>query len=89
VTDYRLIPGFDRDGIYQRHPDEDFLKVAGQPDEVRYQTIRGVTMPIEPGMSSLRIEIERNKARKRMRGDDRKLANLNRAIAAAKKAQTK
>lgn len=70
--------------------DDKFLgKTHGQPEEVRYETIRGVTMPIEPGMSALRIEIQRNKAKKRMREDDRKLERLNRAIAAAKKAQTK
>lgn len=57
----------------------------GAPDGIRYETIRGVTLPIEPGMSALRIEMARNKARKRMREDDRKLANLERAIAATKK----
>lgn len=71
------------------HPDDNFMVVGdahfGQPDEVRYETIRGVTLPIEPGMSALRIEIQRNKAKKRMREDDRKLANIERAIKAQQK----
>ncbi len=68
----------------KQHPDDRMFVVGdahfGQPAEVRYETIRGVTMPIEPGMSKLRIEIERNKARKRMKEDDRKLARIEQAI---------
>lgn len=67
------------------HPNGITIGTMGQPEEIRYETIRGVTMPIEPGMSKLRIEIERNKAKKRMREDDRKLANIQRAIEATKK----
>lgn len=48
--------------------------------DVKFETIRGVTVPIEPGSSRLRVEIERKKALKRMRGDDRTLARLQQAI---------
>lgn len=48
--------------------------------DVKMETIRGVTLPIEPGSSRLRIEVERKKALKRMRGDDKNLARIQRAI---------
>lgn len=69
--------------ISEKHPDNRVFVMGdtlGQPDGIRYETIRGVTLPIEPGMSKLRIEIERNKARKRMKEDDRKLARIEQAI---------
>lgn len=42
-------------------------------EQIRYDTVRGVTFPVEPGMSRLRRERERKKALKRMKADDRVL----------------
>ena len=48
--------------------------------DIQYETVRGVTYPVEPGMSKLRREVERKKALKRMKQDDITLARLQRAI---------
>jgi len=52
--------------------------------DVKFETVRGVTVPIEPGSSRLRIEVERRKALKRMRGDDRNLARITATAAAVR-----
>lgn len=52
---------------------------------IQYETVRGVSYPVEPGMSPLQRTLARKKALKRMRVDDRKLANLQASIAQAKR----
>lgn len=47
-------------------------------EAIHYETVRGVTFPVEPGMSRIRREIERKKALKRMKADDRTLERLKR-----------
>lgn len=51
--------------------------VSHEPKAEDYQTIRGVTFPVEPGSSRLRLEIDRKRALKRMQMDDRTLARFD------------
>lgn len=51
--------------------------VSHEPKAEDYQTIRGVTFPVEPGSSRLRLEIDRKRALRRMKMDDRTLARFD------------
>lgn len=56
---------------------------------IQYETIRGVSYPVEPGMSPLQRQLARKRALKLMRVDDRRLARLRASITRAKRSEQK
>lgn len=62
---------------------KDFLTVDDMPE---YESVRGVSYPVEPGMSKLRRDMARAKMAKAMRADDQKLKRLT-AVKKAIKAE--
>lgn len=57
--------------------------------DVTYEQIRGVAVPVTPGMSKLAKDLARKAAVKRLRDDDRKAKTLVQAIARAKAQELK
>lgn len=60
-----------------------FIGVSHEPEQ--YQTVRGVTFPVEPGSSALRLEIDRKRALKRMKADLRTVSRFRAQIKASQK----
>lgn len=69
----------------QKQPETgDGFAMRGVSHEPEYQTVRGVTFPVEPGSSRLRLELDRKRAKKRMDADLRTVERFKAQIKASK-----